>query len=69
MALADSLASMHNDFDFTLYPVHTFDLIVPVASVDARFVRFTVETGEGAAGEDAAAAPLQLSVAQVEVYE
>ena len=62
--LADSLAGMVNDTQFTQYPVRTFDLIVPVASVDARYVRFTVE-----AGKDAAAARLQLSVAQVEIYE
>ena len=53
-----------NDTQFTQYPVRTFDLIVPVASVDARYVRFTVE-----AGKDAAAARLQLSIAQVEIYE
>ena len=67
-----------------LHPVCTHDLVVPLASVSARYLRFTVEAGAGGGvgvgvgdlgsdgGQGGAVGTVgaaQLSVAQVEVYE
>jgi hypothetical protein len=55
--LADTITGMQ--VPWSQHTVRTFDLVVPVASISARYVRFTVTVPSAA----------RVSIAQLEVYE